>query len=126
MKPTKVQKARRHTSFKFTYEGRKSWFYLCDDLASFHQPNTSGQHNVFGLPVKTLINALKKCGYIALFLCLPAVVEAAEFQTLASTELGKADLKVGGSVHVVSEKNGCVKYIKDGETVVRETCRTPK
>lgn len=78
MKPTKEQKKRRSTSFKFTYEGRKSWFYLCEDWASFHQPNTCGQHNVFGLPIKTLINALKKCGYIALFLCLPAVVEAKE------------------------------------------------
>lgn len=77
MKPTKAQKKRRRTSFEFTYRGVKSWFYLCEeDGASFHQPASHGQQNVFGLRISTLINALKKCGYIALFLCLPAVVEA--------------------------------------------------
>lgn len=79
MKPTKAQKKRRRTSFKFTYRGVKSWFYLYEeDGASFHQPASHGQQNVFGLRISTLINALKKCGYIALFLCLPAVVEAKE------------------------------------------------
>jgi len=79
MKPTKAQKKRRRTSFEFTYRGVKSWFYLCEeDGASFHQPASHGQQNVFGLRISTLINALKKCGYIALFLCLPAVVEAKE------------------------------------------------
>lgn len=81
MTPTKKQKERRRTSFKFTYEGRESWFYLCEDRASFHQSGRNGdgrQQDVFGLSINRLVNALKACGYIMLFLLLPVVVEAKE------------------------------------------------
>lgn len=74
--PAKTQKERRNRSFKFTYNGEDSWFYLCDDGASFHQASKERQHNVFGLSVKRIITALKACGYIALLLCLPVVAEA--------------------------------------------------
>lgn len=80
MKAAKKQKERRYEPFKFTYDGCKSWFYLYSGRASFHQlsPHLCGQHDVHGLSIKTLINALKKCGYIMLLLCLPAVVDAKE------------------------------------------------
>lgn len=78
MTPTKKQKDRRNRSFKFTYNGTDSWFYLCDSGASFHQVKKEGQHDVFGLSVKRIVKALKACGYIALLLCLPALTEAKE------------------------------------------------
>lgn len=78
MTPTKQQKDRRNRSFKFTYNGEDSWFYLCDGRASFHQVSKEGQRNVFGLSVKRIITALKACGYIVLLLCLPVVAEAKE------------------------------------------------
>lgn len=78
MKPTKKQKERRDRPFRFTDEGRKSWFCLYDGVASFHQPTEEGQQNVHGLRINTLIKALKACGYIALLLLLPVVVEAKE------------------------------------------------
>lgn len=68
MKPTVKQIKRRLRSFKFEYGGRESWFYIGDVLeretCSFHQPGYMYQQDVFGLPVKTLLNALEKCGYI--------------------------------------------------------------
>lgn len=78
MKPTNKQKERRDRPFRFTDEGRKSWFCLYDGVASFHQPTEEGQNNVHGLRINTLIKALKACGYIALLLLLPVVVEAKE------------------------------------------------
>lgn len=80
MNPTKKQKYRRYRSFPFVYDGRRGWFYLCQDGASFHQPGENGasQQNVIGLRISRLVKALKDCGYIALMLCLPVVVEAKE------------------------------------------------
>lgn len=79
MTPTKKQKERRHSSFPFVYDGRRGWFYLCDGTASFHQPGRDGrQQDVFGLSINRLVKALKACGYIALLLCIPVVVEAKE------------------------------------------------
>lgn len=78
MTPTKQQKERRDRPFKFTDEGRKSWFCLYDGVASFHQPTEEGQQNVHGLRISRLVKALKACGYIVLLLVLPVVVEAKE------------------------------------------------
>ena len=120
MKPTKAQKKRRRTSFEFTYRGVKSWFYLCEeDGASFHQPASHGQQNVFGLRISTLINALKKCGYIALFLCLPAVVEAKEvvggFMIVSAASLEEA-------IQVARE---CPGVIMPGSSVEVREIHTP-
>lgn len=78
MKATTRQKERRRRSFPFVYDGRKSWFYLCEDGASFHQRGREdeGQEDVFGVPIERLLRALKACGYIALLLLLPVVAEA--------------------------------------------------
>ena len=95
MTPTKKQKERRYTPFKFEYEGRHGWLYLYSGVASFHQVTKEGQHNVRGLSIARLIKALKQCGYIALFLFLSCgVVEAKQvviehndfLQMLAKTE----------------------------------------
>lgn len=85
MKPTKQQRSRRFSSFKFMHRKQTSWFYLFDGTASFHQPTKEGQQvgqqNVHGLRIKTLLKALKACGYIALLLCLPVVAEAKQVVT---------------------------------------------
>lgn len=81
MIPNKKQRSRRFTSFKFTSRKQPSWFYLCEDGASFHQIAEDGQHNVHGLRISTLIKALKACGYIALLLVLPVVAEARQVVT---------------------------------------------
>lgn len=82
MTPTKQQKERRRRSFPFVYDKRRSWFYLDQGMASFHQPGSDvdgRQQDVFGIPIERLLRALKACGYIALLLlCLPVVVEAKE------------------------------------------------
>lgn len=115
MTPTKEQKARRYKSFKFTYEGAKCWFYLCKG-ASFHQPNKNGQHDVFGIPVKTLIKALKKCGYIALMLCVPVVVEAKDVLWATSTGVERMSaegrfLSSPGGKKVVTDYDDFLKII---------------
>lgn len=62
---TKKHQERRLRSFKFTFNGGESWFYLHPDGCSFHQTNKyKVQQNVFGLPVSRLIRALEACGYI--------------------------------------------------------------
>ena len=77
MTPTKKQKERRRRPFRFTADGYKSWFYLRDGTASFHQRTVlEGLGNVHGLRISRLIAALKACGYIALLLVLPVVAEA--------------------------------------------------
>lgn len=78
MMPTKRQLDRRNSPFKFTYRKNESWFHLYDAEASFHQVTKWGQKDVFGISIKRLIAALKACGYIALFLMIPCMVEAKE------------------------------------------------
>ena len=79
MKATIRQKERRRRSFPFVYDERRGWFYLDQGVASFHQPGRDGiQQDVFGIPIERLLRALKACGYIALMLCMPVVVEAKE------------------------------------------------
>jgi len=65
MARTKQQIERSYDSFKFTYQGEESWFYLIErGGCSFHQITSNGQKDVHGLSVKRLIKALVECGYI--------------------------------------------------------------